>query len=353
MRSPFLLVRLVFASWALVFGVGCDGGDGTPPALDEYFTAEPYSRAACNAVDQRLTGTREVHLFVHGNFNQLLPITQGLARYYHRHGLSFVAVMDPEQVDTSYALDTNETALNRAMRGAFPGVDLNNEAALMADPVLWNEIQVFVINFVMRPLIDFAGANAAGQNVTNLLLLPDLERPGGTKIGGPGTTLAGLSVSPALLAEFDRMMTDQSALWQDVSLPQGFTPMLVLGNNVLKQVENVDPDLRDLVAAHEFGHSAALVHTEIERNLMYPSVSPSLDDCTDSLNDTQLATMRTTLNLGIAAAEPLLAAAPKAGSLAGFRASFKPAHLRAFLAGDRQPLRALIDRLFHSDSAVH
>ena len=73
-----------------------------------------------------------MHLFVHGDLNQLLPITQGLARYYHRHSLTFVTVTDPQKVDTSYALDTNVDALNRAAVAAFPGVDFNNEAALMA-----------------------------------------------------------------------------------------------------------------------------------------------------------------------------------------------------------------------------
>src|SRR4029078_6924836 len=200
MRPPVVVVRSLLASLALLSVVGCDGSEGPPPALDEYFTAEPYNQAACKVVDQRLAGTREVHLFVHGDFDDLLPVTQGLARYYHRHSLSFVATTDPKKVDTGYALDTDLTALTRATKAAFPGVNLNDEAALMADPELWNDIQVFMINFLMRPLIDFASANAVGQNVTNLLLLPDLERPGGEKLGGADATLAGLSASPALLA---------------------------------------------------------------------------------------------------------------------------------------------------------
>jgi len=354
MRAPVVVVvvRSLLASLALVSGVGCDGSEGPPPALDEYFTAEPYKQAACNGVDQRLAGTREVHLFVHGDFDELLPVTQGLARYYHRHSLSFVTTTDPKKVDTGYALDTDLTALTRATKAAFPGVNLNDEAALMADPELWNDIQVFMINFLMRPLIDFASANAVGQNVTNLLLLPDLERPGGQKLGDPGTTLAGLSVSPALLAEFARMMTDEADIWQGVNLPDGFTPMVVLGNKVLKSVEDVAPVLRDLVTAHEFGHSAALTHTSIAGNLMYPTVTPHVDDCTDSLNDTQLDTMHTTLNLGTAAADgELLAAQPEPGPLAGFRSSFTPAHLRALLAGDARPLRTLIERLFHGEPA--
>src|SRR4051812_46947427 len=204
MRASVVLVRSVLGLLALVVGVGCGGDD--PPALDEYFVAKPYARAACNVVDDRLVGTREMHLFAHGDFDQLLPVTQGLASYYHRHSLSFVTMTDPKKVAASYALETDLNKLMRAAVAAFPGVDLNDDAALMADPVLWNQIQVFVVNFMMGPLIDFATANAAGQDVTNLVLLPNIENPNGESLGSPGESLAGLSVSPALLAEFDRMM---------------------------------------------------------------------------------------------------------------------------------------------------
>jgi len=162
----------------------------------------------------------------------------------------------------------------------------------------------------------------------------------------------GVAMERALLAEFDRMMTDEAGIWNGVRFPAGFTPMVVLGNNVLKRVQNTAPELRDLVAAHEFGHSAALTHTTIERNLMYPNVAPNRDNCTDSLDDSQLDTMHETLKLGTLAADALVAAPPEAGSLASFRASFKPAHLRALLAGDRRPMRSLVERLFHGEPAA-
>jgi hypothetical protein len=348
-------VRLALVASVLMFGLGC-GGSEDPPALDEYFVATPYGNPACDAIDGRLTGEREMHLFVHGGLSELLPVTQGLASYYHRYSLSFVTLADPEKTAMSYALDTDLNALMRQLVAAFPGVDLNDEQALMADPVLWNDVQRFIVNYIMRPMIEFASANAAGQGVTNLVLIPYIERPGGMKLGDPGTTLAGLSVSPALLAEFARMMTEDGAIWQGVNLPDGFTPMMVLGGNVLAQVDGVAPVLRDLVTAHEFGHSSALTHSTVARNLMYPNVMPGRDDCSDGLTDAQLDTMRATLGLGTLASGALLAAGAEvarpetgAGALARFRAAFRPTHLRAAFAGDVAPLGALLRRLFHDD----
>ena len=99
-----------------------------------------------------------------------------------------------------------------------------------------------------------------------------------------------------------------------MNLPANFTPMMVLGNNVLQQARVVDPVLDDLVTAHEFGHSGALVHSMVPLNLMYPSVTPHVDDCTDGLDDAQLTTMATTYGLGASAASgALLAARPVPG----------------------------------------
>ena len=123
--------------------------------------------------------------------------------------------------------------------------------------------------------------------------------------------------------------------------------MMVLGNNVLQQARIVDPVLDDLVTAHEFGHSGALVHSMVPLNLMYPSVTPGLDDCTDSLDDAQLTMMATTYGLGASAASgALLAGRPAAapsGSPTGARAVLPPDRLRAMLAGDRQATRSFVE----------
>ena len=338
----------------LIGGIGCGGSDG-PPDLDAYFLAQPYGNAACNGVDQRLAGQREMRLYVNGGV-ALQPVTRGLASYYHRHALSFFTEIPAQPAMTAYAVDTDETALDRALAAAFPGVDLSNADALMAaDPALYNQVVGFVANFLLRPMIEFANTHSdVGGSMTNLILVPQLERPGGAKLGAPGTSIAGLAISPALLAEFGRVMPDEAQIWQGVQLPAGFTPMMFLGNDVLARARALDPVLDDLIASHEFGHTGALVHTMVQGNLMFPQVTPGIDDCTDSLDDGQLTTMASTYGLGPAANAPsagLLAnpigALPAARPTRPLSSVFPPDRLRAMLAGDRQATRSFLELMFH------
>jgi hypothetical protein len=348
---------LVLASAMLAGGVfGCGGSDG-PPDLMSYFDARPYANPACNVIDQQLAGQREMHLFVNGNVD-MLSITRGLARYYRRHALSFFTTEAPRPTTMAYALDTDSDALGVQLIAAFPGVDFSDEQALMADPVLWDEILSFAAGFLLRPMVDFANQHGnAGTGVTNLAVIRDLERPGGEPLGDPGTTLAGLAISPALLAEFARAMPEEAQFWKGVNLPADFTPMMVLSHSVLQRLNNTAPELKDLVTAHEFGHTGALTHTTVERNLMFPSVLVGFNNCTDSLDVAQLTTMRATLGLDGAASGALLAnraaALPSATpppssspSLPSLR-SFTPDRLRAMLAGDRRAMRSFVDMLFH------
>ena len=54
--------------------------------------------------------------------------------------------------------------------------------------------------------------------------------------------------------------------------------MMLLGNNILRQLAAAHSDLRDIVVAHEFGHTNALVHRQISHNLMSPGVAPGQND---------------------------------------------------------------------------
>ena len=71
-----------------------------------------------------------------------------------------------------------------------------------------------------------------------------------------------MAMSPALLAVFARDDTPEGQIWKGVNLPGDFTPMMFLGSNVLRQLAAAHSDLRDIVVAHEFGHTNALVHRE-------------------------------------------------------------------------------------------
>jgi hypothetical protein len=336
MRSRF---APSFTFSLLVLLAACGGGSAPPDPASYFKTPAPYSDPACNAVDGQLTGQREMHLYQSGAVD-VLSLTQGLQRYYTRHALTFFTNDPSQDAGTAYALDTDNTALGVALIKQFPGVDFSNEAALMADPVLYDQVLTFAANFILRPMVDFARNHAAGPDVTNFVVVPDLERPGREMLGDPGTMLAGLAISPPLLAEFMRTMPEDGRLWQGVALPDGFTPMMFLGHKVIRAQTVHDPVLRDLVVAHEFGHTGGLPHTTVETNLMFPSERSGRDTCANALTAEQLATMRANLGL-MAASTGALTIAPPASAPAA-RPRFTPAQLRALIAGDRGALRRFL-----------
>jgi hypothetical protein len=298
-RSLLLVLALAAA--------GC--GDGEDTGFDHYFASSPYPSAACNVADQRLATTREVHLFTYGNAD-VPPYSRSLQRYYRRHGLQFYSHDPVRQIAKPYALDTDGILLDMALAREFPGVDLNDGAAVMRDPALYARVVKFTMNFIFAPVIEFARSNGqAGVGVTNLSVLPDIVRPGGGDLLGPGAEVVGLAVSPALLEVFSQQKLDEAMAWQSIDLPAGFTPMMFLDGRVLGTLRSGAPDLADLVAAHEFGHTAALVHRTEDHNLMLPAVTPGVSNCSDSLDDDQVETMRKTL--GVAAPPAPLTLAPR------------------------------------------
>jgi hypothetical protein len=339
---------------ALSLAIGGCGGDGDEN-LARYFDPAPaYVVPDCASVDGKLTGLREMRLF-HNGASDVEGVTRGLARYYRRHSLTFFTRQEPGTVAASFAIDTDSEALGRELVRAFPGVDFTNEAAVMADPVLWQQVLEMTVNFLLRPMIDFARTQgAAGRGTTNLIVIPQIERPGGDRLTPVGQEIAGMAVSPALLDVFAHDSTPEGQIWKGVKLPGDFTPMMFLGNNVLKQLAGTNSDLRDLVVAHEFGHTNGLIHRDQSRNLMNPAVSPGQNDCRDSLADDQLATMRT--NLGgppSVAGQPLLTGDRSSGVRQGDDAapeprSFAPADLRRLLQGDRGAMRRLLAPLLHT-----
>ncbi len=349
--SRFLAVIVVVVG---VSGFGCDGSDGAegPPALEAYFAPQPYANAACNAVDQRLAGERHMRLYVNGG-GSVKPIAQGLANYYHRHSLSFFTDQQPQATTMTYALDTDEDALMVALREQFPGVDFEDEAALEADPELLARLYAAAGNFGFRPVIEFLKAHSdGGAAVTNLIVVPQVENPDGTD-DDPDHTTAGIAVSPALLAEFARETSPEAQAWLGIDLPANFSPIMVMGNDVLKRVSGIKPELDDLITAHEFGHTGGLVHTMVERNLMYPSTGP-INDCTDGLDDQQLAIMSASYGLGPGAAplasrvSALSGSDPSQRDLARPVSSFPRERRRSLLKGERGSLRSFLQWMLHA-----
>jgi hypothetical protein len=332
--------RLPSAALALALLSGCGGHDDS---FDHYFSASPYRNPACNVADDRLAVRREVRIFTNGIDAPVFA--RALQRYYRRHGLTFYSTQAIQLVDQKYALDTDEIDLSRALMKEFPGVDLNDPALEMKDPVLFEKVVRSVLNYMFRPVLEFARTHAAGTGLTNLVLLPQIPRPGGGSLFPPGGEVAGLAISPALLLRFMGQDVPEGAAWKSIDLPPDFTPMMFLDGKLLGKVMSADPDLVDLVAAHEFGHTGGLIHREVAHNLMFPAVEPGVNTCADALDPDQIDTMRDTLGITAKATGPLRAREEEQRQ--ELRALLPSAQLARILGGDRTAMGELVRRLAH------
>jgi hypothetical protein len=306
-----------------------------------YFDAQPYGIPACDQPDARLAGRRLVRLFTHRSVD-ISDGSRPLARYYRRYGFTFHTDRPAVVTEMPYALDTDLNALNDLLGQEFPGVNLDDEAALMRDPELYGRILKRVGNFMMRPMVEFAREHGTqGGAVTNLVVLRDLVRPGGAPLGPPGSSPAGVAVSPDLIAALVAEGAGGAGAWPDVDFPPGFTPMLFLHGILIGQLSAIDPEVRDLIAAHEFGHTAGLVHREKEGNLMVPFAIVGRNRCTDSLEPDQVTTFRA----GVGLDRP--AVVSSARLVGDPRRAVPPARLAAALAGDAEALGAMLAPLLH------
>ncbi|HEY0715430.1 MAG TPA: hypothetical protein VGF45_22300 [Polyangia bacterium] len=316
-----------------------------------YFAAEPYGPTECNEKDALLSGRRELRLYQSGN-DDLAEVTRGLQRYYRRHGLSFYMTTPPEPLTLDYALDTDNGTLQRQLIERFPGVDFNDEAKVMADPALYDQILTFTLNFLFKPVTTFARAHVVGPGVTNVVLLHQLERPGFDKVFPPGGALAGLAISPPLLQTFVSSGLEEGRIWEGIDLPPDFTPMMFLDGTVLGLLGKHASVVRDLVVAHEFGHTTALVHREQPENLMFPNVAIGRSSCSDSLTGDQLTTMRTALGFSPVRQALVQVDDPREKNLGRDNAlshaqRFAPRRFVAMLRGDPPATRELLAPFVH------
>jgi hypothetical protein len=327
--------RPIPVALAVLAGLALGCGDGEDTGFDHYFAAEPYQTAACNKADGSLTVDREMHLYTYGN-RDVPPYSRALQRYYRRHGLRFFSQEPVRTIAQPYVLDTSGSALDKALSQAFPGLNLDDEAAIRRDPELYAKVVKVTMNFIFRPVIEFARDNGkVGVQVTNLVIVPDILRPGGEDLLGPGAEVVGLAVSPALIDVFARQDLAEGTAWKSIELPADFTPMMFLDGRILGDLMSGAPDLADLVAAHEFGHTAALVHRTEDHNLMLPAVQPGVSTCTDSLDPDQVDTMRGTLGVVATKAAPLTVAEGPAPQL-------PTGDLTALRRGDRRAFARLL-----------
>ena len=333
-----LVGRSSLLGCTLLLALACEEGED----LTYYFDAKPYGVTACDRPDPKLQGRRLVRLFTHRAV-EVTDASRSMARYYRRYGFTFFTDRSAMLTEMPYALDTDVEALNAVLVQEFPGVDLNNEAALMSDPELYGRILKRAGNFMMRPMVEFAREHGnQGAGVTNVVVLRDLLRPGGAPLGPPGSSPAGIAISPALISALAAQGAAEAGAWPDIDFPAGFTPMLFLHGVLVGQLSSIDPEVRDLIAAHEFGHTAGLVHREMEGNLMVPFAIVGRNRCSDALEPDQVATFR--IGVGLDAPARALSAAVERDA----RLVLPPSRFSDLLAGDGDALATMFAPLLHA-----
>jgi hypothetical protein len=98
----------------------------------------------------------------------------------------------------------------------------------------------------------------------------------------------GLAISAPLLAAFEEAHQPESELWSMVELPSAFTPTMFVEASRATASSAVDV-MTDLTTAHEFAHTAGLVHSSAPENLMQPVLPVGRASCRWGLDDQQLA----------------------------------------------------------------
>jgi hypothetical protein len=355
MNQRRFVAAFVLGAAALACVHGCGSGDDDVQDLAHFFPspAAAYGVSACDRLDEKLAGRRQVQMFWYDSKVDPAIGTRGLARYYRRHGLELWTPSPPARVERSYALDTDLETLAPLLARAFPGVDLDDDRLQTRDPALYERIMTFVANFIFAPVTEFARRHAAGPGVTHIVFLPQIQRPGGPDILPPGASLAGLALSPTLLDTFTATDLEEGRIWKGVDLPASFTPMIFLDRNILARAALRDPVLVDLIASHEFGHASGLPHRENDvSNLMYPTAMAGRSSCTDRLDDGQLAVMRGALGVGaqsmVAMPSQALRVPPHDRAAVAPPFALPPSHLAAMLRGDRTAMARYLSPLFRN-----
>jgi hypothetical protein len=311
----------------------CGGEDHPLPATTREFAVQPYGNPACDGNDGRLVGRRKLRLFVNPGLKIDATIT-GLQRYYHRFGLTFFADLTVEETDIKQVQDLDQETLNAKLQKEFPGVDFSDAGLTTLaskDRALFDRIVTSIMRFQFSGVLAFLERyQLTGQDVTNVVLMQDLataKSPPELRDG-----ILGLSLSPFLLTELARTGMDAQRTIPLAGFAENFSPLVFIGNRNLKALEiaTASPS-RDLVVAHEFGHSAGLVHRPEKGNLMYPSTTGA-EGCGVKLEDEQIAVMRQGLGLAPPTQARLVGqgAWPPPGVVAGVVRGEVPA-LRAFL----------------------
>jgi Matrixin len=344
--------------WALLVCLplwlgGCEdeSGSGGDSALGRDFMSDPYGDTACDTFDRRLDTRRELRLFANRGIDPERT-ARALQRYFKRFGITFHTTRVAELLDLNFVHDLDNKALNDSLRAQFPGIELTDESLTeleKRDPALFNRILRAVFNFQFRGAVTFMNQyGREGQGVTNLVLMNDLFTPASPKEMRDG--VLGISMSPFLFSELRRQGMDEFSVFSALDFPSNFSPVVFIGDANVAALERAAGAVhRDLVAAHEFGHSGGLVHLEDRKNLMNPTTNGK-ETCAIALNDQQITTLQQGLGISPQTAtkslQSGLGSAEEAG--VGEKPLYSAKIVAGVLRGDPEAQRAFLPSLHNA-----
>jgi len=316
MTSKRLLLNTILGASVFCGAAGCFSHDDDddagysevaedPATFAADFKPTPYGVAACDTHDGKLKGSRELRLYKAGGYESGV-FTRGMANYYTRHDLSFFTRFAATKIDMPFALQTDEKVLEAALRKQFPKVDFDSPTFSGTQAQL-DEITAAAASLSFGPVLNFIAAHGhQDPSITNVLLVPQVTSSSILK--DDRAHVAGLSISPELVRTMRNANDSTANTWRLIGFPDSFNAMVVIDAPFTTTIP--DKKIIDLTMAHEFGHSAGLVHVVDTTNLMTPVTDVKAASCAASLSNEQLATMATTLRVGPPAQGQALTVAP-------------------------------------------
>jgi hypothetical protein len=238
--------------------------EGAAPSLTEQWIGlHPVEGEACtDAPRPRIDGRLRLKVLVDAEVSDaaVRRILAGSQGWWGPHGLWLTMDSPPQR----RALGPQLHGVRRDLMARLTAEGLPAEGA---DAEQQQRIEAIVDDVVMGPWRALLAEQSAPSDEHDVVVvvLPHIARPG--SLGEAlFDELRGLTVSPWLRPELSEA---EQALYQRLSLPDTFTPVVLIGT---EPIDHLGADAVDVTLAHELGHALGLPHVPGDTDLMFAEI---------------------------------------------------------------------------------